>query len=172
MRSTQIQIAFTPAAHARLNPDGKMLAKIERDWLRTGKTPAGVTVRPKVWGRKTSAPTARKLLTASDEWGLVKREHVAGITLCDYDEPAQPPALTDIWRLAARLDMIPEWCEYDRTRHGWHLIIRWDRELSPAETVCIQLLLGSDANRETFNLQRVLTGDINPRWNILFHRKL
>jgi len=67
----------------------------------------------------------------------------------------------------------------DRTRHGWHVIFWITRRLESAETVALQACLGSDRNRETFNLMRVIAIRQNAipqffarRWNLLYERKV
>lgn len=86
-----------------------------------------------------------------------------------------------------------------RTKKGWHRVIRLRQRLSPAETVALQAILGSDRRRENLNLMRVLSlrdtvlqqsrvrptharahllrsvprkANIQLNWNILFHHKL
>jgi hypothetical protein len=73
----------------------------------------------------------------------------------------------------------PMWLRTDRTRRGWHVIIRLTRSLRPAETVAVQALLGSDSRRESLNLMRAISvqrRDPGPfwrrRWNLLFSYKL
>lgn len=73
----------------------------------------------------------------------------------------------------------PIWLRTDRTRRGWHIVIRLTRALLPAECVALQALLGSDDRRECMNLLRVMSiarRDPGPfwrhRWNLLFSYKL
>jgi hypothetical protein len=47
-----------------------------------------------------------------------------------------------------------ETVRYDRTRHGWHVIVAVDVELSNETIVAAQAILGSDPKREAFNLMR------------------
>ena len=44
---------------------------------------------------------------------------------------------------------------YDRTAHGWHVVVGVNRRLSPPMIVAAQAILGSDRKREAFNLMRV-----------------
>lgn len=62
---------------------------------------------------------------------------------------------------------------YDRTRRGWHVVIKIGRELEPAVIVAAQTILGSDPHREAFNLMRVQQLDTVPafwkkRFNVLY----
>lgn len=94
---------------------------------------------------------------------------------CDYDRPS-PPSLWEINRIFHILDIRPRAIRYDRTRHGWHVIIELPRALDKAATVALQAILGSDPRRETLNLMRALNtrwDDFNEcRWNILFREKI
>lgn len=66
-----------------------------------------------------------------------------------------------------------------RTANGWHVVVTVRERLSPAFTVAMQAVLGSDPKRELYNLFRVRQLRKVPklwrhpdRWNVLFHRKL
>lgn len=57
---------------------------------------------------------------------------------------------------------------YD-TKNGYHVYIRTDDDYSD-QTVCmVQVLCGSDYNRELFNLIRIHKGTSD--WNVLFDKK-
>jgi hypothetical protein len=105
-------------------------------------------------------------------------EHFAAphLTLCDYDAPQKPPALDRIMGIGRMIAAKPRAVEISKSRHGWHMVIAWDRDFEPAETIALQLLLGSDPNREALNLARVLTGIDSPikarGWNLLFKCKV
>lgn len=67
------------------------------------------------------------------------------------------------------------------TRRGYHVVVNAEwldkKEMTPAETVALQLLLGSDVNREALNLMRAhLLGNAptfwRDRWNVLYSEKL
>jgi hypothetical protein len=64
----------------------------------------------------------------------------------------------------------------ERTRRGWHVIIKLREKLKPAETVALQACMGSDGRREALNLMRARCHRVTPywgrRWNILFSGKL
>lgn len=95
-------------------------------------------------------------------------------TLClDFDRRIPPklvPRVTQCcrmwgWPLAA--------IRYDRTRRGWHVLVTVDGEIDPACIVAAQAILGSDTNREMFNLMRVQELHRMPaywrdRWNVLY----
>lgn len=109
-------------------------------------------------------------------FGLVEEVVSPKRTLCDYDVPKAPP-LTMLWAVARIVNLKPECIRYDRTARGWHVVIDWDRELSPAETVALQAVLGSDIRREALNLSRILSPGAKTkrgaeRWNLLFKGKL
>jgi hypothetical protein len=48
------------------------------------------------------------------------------------------------------------WACYHRTRRGWHASFQHGLNLSEAETVSLQLILGSDPHREALNLMRAI----------------
>lgn len=103
----------------------------------------------------------------------------------DFDKPASP---YDIEMLEKRIldvskmtDSLAYLCEFHNTARGFHAIVsvawRDKRELTPTETVCFQLLFGSDPKRECFNLLRAHhLGDApdfwRDRWNVLYSEKL
>lgn len=69
----------------------------------------------------------------------------------------------------------------ERTRRGWHVLIKLRERLLPSELVALQSCLGSDGRREALNLMRALAirkecDGVTPywkkRWNILFSGKL
>lgn len=95
--------------------------------------------------------------------------------MLDFDGPA-PDGLADRLALVARLHRVRVRCvRYDRTRHGWHVVVWLSRRLSLGRVVLLQALLGSDWKRELFNSVRVtrLHG-VGPMWrdrtNVLFTR--
>jgi hypothetical protein len=94
---------------------------------------------------------------------------------CDYDRP-NPPSMWEIFRVFHILAIDPEWFRFDRTRHGWHLIIKMPAKLSRTAQVALQAVLGSDPRRETLNLMRALSVRWDKvssrRWNVLFREKL
>lgn len=133
-----------------------------------------VEVTPIAWTGTIAG--LRKALKAREcfigEAGIVKQYADPFLTMCDYDKPSWRPSIGRISRLAQMLQMKPEFIREDRTRRGWHLLIVWNRRLSPLEQVAIQCVLGSDLQREAYNLARAMSGKESPRWNLLFERKL
>ena len=98
--------------------------------------------------------------------------------MLDYDRrrtPALAPVFVGLRMCGLRIVSLRD----DRTRKGWHRIIRIQERLTRWETVALQAVLGSDRRRETLNLMRLMrtreTG-MSPfqerRWNILYSRKL
>jgi hypothetical protein len=140
----------------------------------------GVRVRVTDWDGH-SQDEIREWMRTHPEWalnrapGIVARYARQNQTFCDYDTPKiQDGSISNIFRIARCLGIKPKWVEYRRTKRGWHLAIEWNRKFSPAETVALQAVLGSDPVREMFNLTRALSGKAvkNKRWNLLFERKV
>lgn len=179
----QIHFEFSEDAKRLIRPTQSTLRQIRDTWIDTGKLPPGVGINATFWGERLSTKETRdRLREARDSDalkqgrpGIVSHYWQPNVVLCDYDTPTAPK-LTRIYRLAGQLHLRPHWIEYNRTEHGWHVIVWWDRKLSPGETVAIQLLMGSDPKRERFNLARLLSdesdGRNSHRWNLLFSRKL
>lgn len=92
----------------------------------------------------------------------------------DIDSP-RVPRLSGVASLSHIIGTRALWIRCDRTKHGWHIVIHWERRFLPIEHVAIQAILGSDFRRETLNLMRVLSeprGAGRKRWNILYESKL
>lgn len=85
-----------------------------------------------------------------------------------------------LWRLWWVLRLMgwrAAWVQYERSRRGWHLRVAVPGRLAPVEVVAAQAVMGSDRNREAFNLARarlIEGGQAPKRWryNVLFERKL
>lgn len=94
---------------------------------------------------------------------------------CDYDRE-EPPSMWELFRVFHILGIKPLGFRYDRTEHGWHLIIALPESLPKLALCALQAILGSDPRRETLNLMRALSTRWNAhksrRWNILFKEKL
>lgn len=130
----------------------------------------GVVLEPLAWNGDSTRSAVRTGFIGPA--GIVKRYARPDQTLCDIDEK-QPPAINWIMRIARMLKIRPRFIEYDRTKHGWHVIIEWSRRFKPIEICALQCVLGSDLDRETYNLARIFSGKArNRRWNLLFERKL
>lgn len=98
-----------------------------------------------------------------------------------------------LWWVMRLMGWRASWVEYQRSRRGWHVFVAVRERLRPVEVVAAQAVLGSDRNREAFNLARARLiesghGRVqgNParvsrrtrvqlkrwHWNVLFDRKL
>ena len=56
-----------------------------------------------------------------------------------------------------------------KTRRGFHVYVNVFKKMSDHSVVFWQVVLGSDVEREIFNLQRILKRI--PNWNVLFNTK-
>jgi len=94
--------------------------------------------------------------------------------MLDIDRP-EPISTWEINRVFHILGICPESIRYDRTRHGWHVVIMLPVALEKTAIVALQAILGSDPRRETLNLFRALSTVWDTfreeRWNILFQYK-
>lgn len=109
-------------------------------------------------------------------WGVMKEYSAPDLLMIDWDRP-RLPAMWEIFRVFHMLQIgRPEWIRYDRTRHGWHVLIKLPAKLPKLAQVALQAILGSDPRRESLNLYRALSKRMNgfqaERWNILFSEKL
>ena len=111
-------------------------------------------------------------------FGVMKERASTRKILCDFDQPAPPPT-RGIWRVLRIVGVRPRYIRYDRTRHGWHVVIGLTMSLTGAELIAIQAILGSDYKREALNLMRLISMRVHPastywieRSNILFSSKL
>ena len=83
-----------------------------------------------------------------------------------------------LWWVLRLMELRAAWIRYDRTRRGWHVLIAIPAPpLLASEVVALQAVMGSDRDREAFNLNRarlVMRGLAPRRWrtNVLFERKL
>jgi len=92
------------------------------------------------------------------------------------------PFLTDediaLWietrtKMLCELGLRPCEVNYVRTKHGWHFWFKVSssQALSDREIALLQLLLGDDHRRATFNLVRAEAGSFKV-FNVLFSKKL
>ena len=99
----------------------------------------------------------------------VVKPNLDGCILVDIDIDNQPTEVrelekerlldcSEIYRLLAIMEIVPLWIRYDRTQHGWHIIIAPTESLSYAEILCAQSVLGDDPRRGAFNLKRLRHG--------------
>lgn len=83
----------------------------------------------------------------------------------------------DTWRTLNRLELVPVAVRCDRTRRGWHILIWIRGSLDLGLVVALQLLLGSDRDRESFNWYRAMRLRRAPKFwrgraNVLYEVKL
>jgi len=158
----------------------RLVFRVGRHWLKYGTAPEWVTVEPVAWweGAPVDPEEIRAYLNAAgrDTFGcpgVVRYYARPDLVMCDFDHEA-PVTLLRISEVLHAWGMKARAIEYHRTRRGWHVAMVVDKPMVPASMVALQAILGSDLGREAFNLQRVLSGmaDNNPRWNLLFERKL
>lgn len=103
----------------------------------------------------------------------------------DIDEKQTPERIEmlneTIRRVSSMLHCRLELVAVHDTARGFHAIVNanWSdaKPITPLETVCLQLLLGSDPKRETFNFLRARNlGDApafwRDRWNVLYSEKI
>ena len=113
-----------------------------------------------------------------ERWGHDERLEDNTIQ-CDFDR-TKAPSLPKLWRVLRTTGILPKSVRYDRTNHGWHVIVEiWGERIPSAERVALQACMGSDPKRETLNLMRVINirkYGASPfwqaRWNLLFRKKL
>lgn len=100
------------------------------------------------------------------------------ILLLDFDFIMPLPNLIKILAVLRVIGFKAVWISYTRSKHGWHLEVRVNARMIPAEQVAAQAVLGSDIRREAMNLRRAISLRLNPshfwskRWNILYWKKL
>jgi hypothetical protein len=137
----------------------------------------------RTWGKASAWTTSerggRKALPRRGHfrrWGVIKEYHEANKIMCDYDTKKIPsPPLQS---LVHTLGLHVLCCRWDRTVHGWHLIVNIRESLQDAEIVAAQAILGSDLARERLNLARAISIRLHPskfwakRINLLFKRKI
>jgi hypothetical protein len=99
--------------------------------------------------------------------------------LLDIDNPKLlPELLVKLPFVARKLELSVltlSYC-YSSSRRGFHVVIFFKELLSPMLTIILQVMLGSDWRRETFNLVRVRNLRRAPafwqsRWNVLYGDK-
>jgi hypothetical protein len=124
---------------------------------------------------RTSSQTRKLCLRNNLVIGVVKEYHHAKKILLDYDSAnlgRLPGRILSVMRI---LGLHVQWIRYDKTQHGWHIVLDIGRSLQPAETIALQAIAGSSWEREAMNLRRVLQRPDKfwlRRFNILYERKL
>lgn len=121
----------------------------------------------------------RRWYLRSRSLGIVEEKANPKTLLADYDMGGRAPRFVKLCSTLRLLGLRVSWIRYDRTRNGYHVIVRHNVALTPAETVCAQFAIRSDRKRETLNATRVIWAvRTNPprfwknRWNLLFSSKL
>lgn len=100
------------------------------------------------------------------------------VIMCDYDRPEDFPPVPVMRAIVNRQGYTVRWFRQDRTRRGFHLLVGFRETLTKYERIILQLLFGSDMNREGLNFKRARSLNRFPssewelRWNLLFERKL
>lgn len=61
--------------------------------------------------------------------------------------------------------------EVCKTRKGYHVKIVITKQLEPRDILLLQILLGSDINREIYNFVRQQNGELLKNWNRLYTKK-
>ena len=97
--------------------------------------------------------------------------------LVDVDGALPRTWWADLWRTLTRLELVPRVVRVDRTRRGWHVLLWLPGRVDAGLVVALQLLLGSDRDRECFNWYRVARFRGAPafwrrRANVLYAEKL
>lgn len=85
----------------------------------------------------------------------------------DIDAGDWCPSICEITRLLRRAGYTPVavGCGRSSSGKGWHFTIHVSpRPTSPFEVVALQLLLGSDRNREAMQMSRARRFSAAPRW--------
>lgn len=160
-----------------LKPTRELVRGALRQFLRSGTTPANITLQPVCWSGHSPERIQECIRSAgartTDCPGVVRYYARPELVLMDFDSD-EPVTIPTIRGVIVRLHLKVRAIEYHRTRRGWHVVLLLKQQLKPAETVALQAILGSDPLRETFNLARILGGqaDESFRWNLLFDYKL
>lgn len=160
-----------------LKPTRELVRGALRQFVRSGTTPANITIQPVCWSGHEPVRIRECIRSAgastSDCPGVVRYYARPELVLMDFDNQ-EPVTIPEIREVMVRLGLKILAIEYQKTRRGWHVVLLLEQKLKPAETVALQAILGSDRQREAFNLARVLGGkaDESFRWNLLFDYKL
>lgn len=110
-------------------------------------------------------------------WGIISHLHRPDQLLLDFDCGKDIPC-PPLNSLAHTCGFRVRWQEWNRTRRGWHLIVRLREKLTDGEIIAAQAILGSDLARERLNLSRAISIRLRPskfwrrRINLLFQKKV
>ena len=163
-------------------------------------------VKSRVWRTFGGKPVSRT--GRFRKWGVIEELHEDDKIMCDFDDPEKIrrhrgrkrmrrlqasthhlllPAISrrryrfpspPVQSLAHTLGLKVVWQRWDKTEHGWHLVIKIRQRLTLAEIIAAQAILGSDRSRERLNLARAISIRLRPskfwkaRANILYKRKI
>lgn len=112
---------------------------------------------------------------ACQRLGQVKATYNPGLVLCDYDH-SHPPGIPEVMARLRVCRLSPVFLRYDKTQHGFHIVLKVKEPLGPWETLALQAILGSDPRREAMNWFRLAntpgTKQAEKHWNILYERKI
>ena len=64
-----------------------------------------------------------------------------------------------------------DWVDVCETRKGFHVRIKINKKLDDRDILLLQILLGSDINREIYNFVRQQNGELLSNWNRLYTKK-
>lgn len=110
------------------------------------------------------------------KFGVIKELADSHTTLLDFDNPIPRNWYIKLLWVSRTIHAKPIYCRTDKTKHGYHIIVKWDREWSDYQILALQSILGSDYRREALNLFRLDNSPQTPaakqRWNILYERKV
>jgi hypothetical protein len=147
-------------------------------------------VKQRLWRTFGGPPIA--LAGRFRKWGVIGELHEDNKIMCDFDDlevkrgQKKPKCHTrnkslphpNLQSLMHTLGTGVVWQRWDRTKHGWHLIVKIRQRLTLAEIIAAQAILGSDRDRERLNLARAISVRLRPskfwkaRANLLYSRKL
>lgn len=99
---------------------------------------------------------------------LIKKvkQGIDGCILVDFDSKQPRHAnFVRVNELLRLMGLTPEWVRYDRTRNGWHMVVRvkefstfHDGRKVIDEILIAQSVLGDDPRRAAFNFRRLRAG--------------
>lgn len=82
------------------------------------------------------------------------RRNRSRLILCDYDGPLPPKLLPWITQCCRLWKWPLRSVRYDKTRHGWHVVVHINARPPLAHVIAAQAIFGSDRKREMLNLMR------------------
>ena len=169
-----------------------------RQWSVRKGADGSLVMRVKQWRAFEQSATS---LGTRSVFGVIEEYHEDDKIMCDFDDlevkrahknrhrryrraTGNPKRLNryvpspPVQSLAHTLGLKVVWQRWDKTQHGWHLVIKIRQRLTLAEIIAAQAILGSDRARERLNLARAISIRLRPskfwkaRANILYKRKI